>query len=116
LATTRPQALTAGRSIVCQEKDRDRDGRMVAICGASGVHLGAILVREGSLRRARTARVVVSHMLGSLDQLLDLHHGPDLYPLTFIKEDPAVSGVKTRALRVGAQSRGGELTALWLQR
>ena len=36
LATTRLQALTAGRSIVCQEKDRDRFGRIVAICRASG--------------------------------------------------------------------------------
>ena len=47
LATTRLQALTAGRSIVCQEKDRDRYGRIVAICRASGEDLGAIMVREG---------------------------------------------------------------------
>ena len=32
---------------VCQEKDRDRYGRIVAICRASGGDLGAILVREG---------------------------------------------------------------------
>ena len=32
LAVSRLQALTAGRSIVCQEKDRDRFGRIVAIC------------------------------------------------------------------------------------
>ena len=47
LAATRLQALTAGRSIVCQEKDRDRYGRTVAICRANGEDLGAILVREG---------------------------------------------------------------------
>jgi endonuclease YncB( thermonuclease family) len=47
-AWTRLQALTAGRSIVCQEKDRDRYGRIVAICLASGEDLGAIMVREGS--------------------------------------------------------------------
>ncbi|MPZ33034.1 MAG: hypothetical protein GEV13_18925 [Rhodospirillales bacterium] len=47
LATTRLKALTAGRSIVCQEKDRDRYGRIVAICRASGEDLGAIMVREG---------------------------------------------------------------------
>jgi endonuclease YncB( thermonuclease family) len=47
VAATRLQALTAGRSIVCQEKDRDRYGRTVAICRASGEDLGAILVREG---------------------------------------------------------------------
>lgn len=47
LAATRLQALTAGRSIVCQEKDRDRYRRTVAICRASGEDLGAILVREG---------------------------------------------------------------------
>jgi endonuclease YncB( thermonuclease family) len=47
MATTRLQALTAGRSIVCQEKDRDRYGRIVAICRASGEDLGDIMVREG---------------------------------------------------------------------
>jgi endonuclease YncB( thermonuclease family) len=47
MAATRLQALTAGRSVVCQEKDRDRFGRIVAICRASGENLGAILVREG---------------------------------------------------------------------
>jgi endonuclease YncB( thermonuclease family) len=47
LATTRLQALISGRSVVCQEKDRDRYGRVVAICRASGEDLGAILVREG---------------------------------------------------------------------
>ena len=47
MAATRLQALTAGRSIVCQEKDRDRYGRTVSICRASGEDLGAILVREG---------------------------------------------------------------------
>jgi endonuclease YncB( thermonuclease family) len=47
LAATRLQALTAGRSIVCQEKDRDRYGRIVAICRVSGEDLGAIMVREG---------------------------------------------------------------------
>jgi endonuclease YncB( thermonuclease family) len=46
LATTRLQALTVGRSIVCQEKDRDRYGRIVAICRASGEdHLPADLPR-----------------------------------------------------------------------
>jgi endonuclease YncB( thermonuclease family) len=47
LATTRLHALTAGRSIICQEKDRDRYGRIVAICRASGEDLGVIMVREG---------------------------------------------------------------------
>jgi len=36
LAATRLQALTAGRQVVCQEKDRDRYGRTVAICWANG--------------------------------------------------------------------------------
>jgi endonuclease YncB( thermonuclease family) len=45
MAATRLQALTSGRSIVCQEKDRDRYRRAVAICRAAGEDLGAILVR-----------------------------------------------------------------------
>jgi endonuclease YncB( thermonuclease family) len=43
MAATRLQALTAGRSIVCQEKDQDRYGRTVAICRASGEDLGALM-------------------------------------------------------------------------
>jgi endonuclease YncB( thermonuclease family) len=39
LAATWLQTLTAGRSIVCQEKDRDRYGRSIAICRASGEDL-----------------------------------------------------------------------------
>jgi endonuclease YncB( thermonuclease family) len=47
LATTRLQALIAGRNVICEEKDRDRYGRIVAICRASGEDIGAIMVREG---------------------------------------------------------------------
>jgi endonuclease YncB( thermonuclease family) len=47
VAATRLQPLTTGRPVACQEKDRDRYGRTVAICRASGEDLGAILVREG---------------------------------------------------------------------
>lgn len=47
LATTRLLAVTQGRTIVCEERDRDRYGRIVAICRVSGEDLGAIMVREG---------------------------------------------------------------------
>lgn len=46
MPATKLQALTAGRPIVCQEKDRDRY-RIVAICRVSGEELGAVMVREG---------------------------------------------------------------------
>lgn len=47
MATTRLLELTAGRPVICEEKDRDRYGRTVAICRVSGEDLGAIMVREG---------------------------------------------------------------------
>lgn len=47
LATTKLLALIQGKAVVCQEKDRDRYGRTVAICRAGGEDLGAIMVREG---------------------------------------------------------------------
>ena len=47
LATTRLQQLIQGRTIVCEERDRDRYGRVVAVCRASGEDLGAIMVRQG---------------------------------------------------------------------
>ena len=36
-----------GRSIACQERDRDRYGRVVAVCSASGMDLNAWMVAEG---------------------------------------------------------------------
>lgn len=47
LAATRLLELTRSRPIICQEKDRDRYGRTVAVCRVNGEDLGAILVREG---------------------------------------------------------------------
>lgn len=47
LATTKLLTLIQGKAVVCQEKDRDRYGRTVAICRAGGEDLGAIMVREG---------------------------------------------------------------------
>lgn len=47
MATTRLQELISGRTVICQEKDRDRYGRTVAVCRAGGEDVGAILVREG---------------------------------------------------------------------
>lgn len=47
MATTRLQALVAGSTVVCEAKGKDRYGRTVAICRASGEDLGAILVSEG---------------------------------------------------------------------
>ena len=47
LATTRLQALMQGKTILCEDKGRDRYGRMLAICRADGEDLGAIMVREG---------------------------------------------------------------------
>lgn len=47
IATTRLLALIQGKSVTCSEKDRDRYGRVVAVCYANGEDLGATLVREG---------------------------------------------------------------------
>jgi endonuclease YncB( thermonuclease family) len=47
MAATRLLSLTSGRPVACQEMDRDRYGRMVAICRVSGEDLGAIMVSGG---------------------------------------------------------------------
>src|SRR5258707_15839154 len=47
LATTRLRALTAGRSVVCDDRGKDRYGRTIARCAVSGTDLGAIMVHEG---------------------------------------------------------------------
>ncbi|MCW5736138.1 MAG: thermonuclease family protein [Enhydrobacter sp.] len=39
--------LMGGRTITCEERDRDRYGRIVALCRADGLDLGAAMVRAG---------------------------------------------------------------------
>jgi len=43
-------ALMAGRAVACQARDRDRWGRVVALCRAEGVDLSAAMVREGLVK------------------------------------------------------------------
>lgn len=53
VATARLRELVAGRTVRCSQRDRDRYGRMVAVCEAGGVDLGRRMVSEG-LARAYT--------------------------------------------------------------
>ena len=47
MALTRLLEITNGKTIICQDRDRDRYGRVVAVCWASGEDIGARLVRDG---------------------------------------------------------------------
>jgi len=47
MAATRLLELVGGRPVVCQERDRDRYGRVVAVCRVGGEDIGAAMVREG---------------------------------------------------------------------
>ena len=46
-ATRALSGRIGGRSVSCQERDRDRYGRVVAVCSASGTDLNAWMVAEG---------------------------------------------------------------------
>ncbi|HET9904197.1 MAG TPA: thermonuclease family protein [Xanthobacteraceae bacterium] len=41
------RAAIAGRQVECRARDRDRYGRIVAVCSAGGVDLGAAMVKSG---------------------------------------------------------------------
>jgi endonuclease YncB( thermonuclease family) len=41
------RAAAAGRQVVCRARDRDRYNRIVAVCTAGGVDLGAAMVKGG---------------------------------------------------------------------
>jgi endonuclease YncB( thermonuclease family) len=41
------RSAAAGREVVCRQRDRDRYGRIVAVCTAAGVDLGAAMVKGG---------------------------------------------------------------------
>jgi endonuclease YncB( thermonuclease family) len=47
LAASRLQQLTTGKTVICQERDRDRYGRIVAVCFANGADIGARMVLDG---------------------------------------------------------------------
>ena len=60
LAGVRLEERISGRRVVCEEKDRDRYGRIVAVCRADGEDLNAWMVSEGwalSYRRYSEAYV-----------------------------------------------------------
>ena len=46
-ATTVLRELTANRTVTCTPRDRDRYGRIVAVCTADGKDIGAEMVRRG---------------------------------------------------------------------
>ncbi len=46
-ARTELRRLIAGHAIACEPRDRDRYGRIVALCRADGEDLGAAMVRAG---------------------------------------------------------------------
>ena len=47
LARVRLEERISGRRVVCEERDRDRYGRIVAVCRAGGEDLNAWMVSEG---------------------------------------------------------------------
>ncbi len=47
LAKLRLQDRLSGHTVVCEERDRDRHGRIVAVCRAGGEDLNAWMVSEG---------------------------------------------------------------------
>ena len=59
-ATRALRQRIAGRSVVCTERDRDRYGRIVAVCRAGGVDINAWMVSQGhalAYRKYSTAYV-----------------------------------------------------------
>ena len=83
-ATARLRALTAGRTVTCVPRDRDRYGRLVASCRVGRLDLGARLVAEGLARAytrfgddyAATERKAKTEAIG-------LWHGPAAAPWEF---------------------------------
>lgn len=47
MATTKLQALIAGKLVQCEERGADRYGRTIAVCYAGGQDIGELMVREG---------------------------------------------------------------------
>lgn len=41
------RALTSGKSVVCQQVDKDRYGRIIVRCAVNGVDLSCSMVRDG---------------------------------------------------------------------
>ena len=60
-ATRALAGLVRGKPVACEERDRDRYGRVVAVCGISGMDINAWMVVEGwAFAYRRYSRVYVS--------------------------------------------------------
>ena len=46
-ATRKLQALVAGREVICEQRDTDTYGRVVAVCSAAGTDIGKDMVASG---------------------------------------------------------------------
>ena len=54
--------LVRGKQVTCEERDRDRYKRIVAICHADGYDLGGELVRQGhAVAYTRFSRMYAPH-------------------------------------------------------
>jgi hypothetical protein len=103
MATTRLLELTAGRPVVCEEKDHDRCGRTVAICRPLGEDLSAIIVREGmAWAFVRYSRDYVDQEAKAKGERLRPHDVPALSWCQFLSPN-------------GSRSRAGSLVNFSLE-
>ena len=104
-----------GRSVACEERDRDRYGRIVAVCRYSGQNLNAWLVREGwAMAYRRYSTAYVGEEASARRAKRGLWRGDFVPPWDWRRGDrlnEPSRGVRVRATsdapRVAARDRGG---------
>ena len=106
LARVRLEERISGRKVVCEEKDRDRYGRIVAVCRAGGEDLNAWMVSEGwALAYRRYSEAYVDVEAGAKAARLGVWRGEFVAPWDWRRGKRLEGAVRSKG-RDAARSPG----------
>ena len=96
-----------GRSVACEERDRDRYGRIVAVCRYGGQDVNAWMVREGwAMAYRRYSRAYVGEEAAAKAAQRGVWRGKLVPPWDWRRGDRLTTDTRD-APRVAARDRGG---------
>ena len=96
-----------GRSVACEERDRDRYGRIVAVCRSDGRDVNAWLVREGwAMAYRRYSAAYVGEEVAAKAAQRGVWRGEFVPPWDWRRGDRLETATRD-APRVAARDRGG---------
>lgn len=108
LARVRLEERISGRAVVCEEKDRDRYGRIVAVCRAGGEDLNAWMVSGGwAMAYRRYSEAYVDEEARAKSSRQGIWRGDFVPPWDWRKGKRLPSAARDTRRDAGQVTRGG---------